>query len=189
MVAFDFHIDRVTGVPLEPRAALAHYDPAGGRYTLHAGSGGAVRQKRELSTVLGIAPESLRVLSYDVGGNFGTRNRVFVEFGLVLWAARKLGRPVKFTATRSEAFLSDYQGRDLVTKVELALRSDGRFLAMRATNISNVGRALRLAVAAEQGRRLDPRLLRHPGRDPARDGGLHQHHADVRPTAAPAGRR
>ncbi len=89
--------------------------------------------------MLGIAPEKLRVLSYDVGGNFGTRNRVFVEFGLVLWAARKLGRPVKYTATRSEAFLSDYQGRDLVTKVELALRKDGRFLAMRATNISNVG--------------------------------------------------
>ena len=89
--------------------------------------------------MLGIAPDNLRVLSYDVGGNFGTRNRVFVEFGLVLWAARKLGRPVKFTATRSEAFLSDYQGRDLVTKVELALRKDGRFLAMRATNISNVG--------------------------------------------------
>jgi carbon-monoxide dehydrogenase large subunit len=139
VVAMDFHIDRVTGVPLEPRAALADYDAATGRYTLHAGSGGAVRQKRELSTVLGIPPDSLRVLSYDVGGNFGTRNRVFVEFGLVLWASRKLGRPVKFTATRSEAFLSDYQGRDLVTKVELALRKDGRFLAMRATNISNVG--------------------------------------------------
>ena len=137
-----------------------------------------MRQKRELATVLGIAPESLRVLSYDVGGNFGTRNRVFVEFGLVLWAARKLGRPVKFTATRSEAFLSDYQGRDLVTKVELALRKDGRFLAMRATNISNVGRALRLALAAEQRRGPDPRLLRHSGRDPARHGGLHQHHAD-----------
>src|SRR5712691_3036893 len=134
VVAFDFHIDRVTGVPLELRAALAHYDLASGRYTLHAGSGGAVRQKRELSAVLGIAPESLRVLSYDVGGNFGTRNRIFVEFGLVLWAARKLGRPVKFTATRSEAFLSDYQGRDLVTRVELALAADGRFLAMRATN-------------------------------------------------------
>jgi carbon-monoxide dehydrogenase large subunit len=62
-----------------------------------------------------------------------------VEFGLVLWAARKLGRPVKYTATRSEAFLSDYQGRDLKTRVELALRADGRFLAMRADNISNVG--------------------------------------------------
>src|SRR5690349_4377848 len=135
----DFHIGRVTGVPLEPRAAVAHYDAASGRYTLHAGSGGAVRQKRELAIVLGIAPEKLRVLSFDVGGNFGTRNRVFVEFGLVLWAAKKIGRPVKFTATRSEAFLSDYQGRDLVTEVALALDKDGRMLAMRATNISNVG--------------------------------------------------
>jgi carbon-monoxide dehydrogenase large subunit len=139
VVKMDFHIGRVTGVPLEPRAAVAHYDAATDRLTLYAGSGGAVRQKRELATVLGIAPERLRVLSYDVGGNFGTRNRVFVEFGLVLWAAHKLMRPVKYTATRSEAFLSDYQGRDLVTKVELALRRDGRFLAMRATNISNVG--------------------------------------------------
>src|SRR6202158_1083451 len=139
VVALDLHIDRVTGVPLEPRAALGHYDATTDRYTLHAGSGGAVRQKRELATVLGIAPERLRVLAYDVGGNFGTRNRVFVEFGLVLWAAHKLKRPVKYTATRSEAFLSDYQGRDLTSKVELALRRDGRFLAMRASNISNVG--------------------------------------------------
>jgi carbon-monoxide dehydrogenase large subunit len=139
VISRDFHIGRVTGVPLEPRAAVAHYDKASGRYTLHAGSGGAVRQKRELAAILGIAPERLRVLSHDVGGNFGTRNRVFVEFGLVLWAAGKLGRPVRYTATRSEAFLSDYQGRDLVSRVELALARDGRFLAMRATNISNVG--------------------------------------------------
>jgi carbon-monoxide dehydrogenase large subunit len=139
VVTKSFHVGRVTGVPLEPRAALGHYDTATGRYTLYAGSGGAVRQKSELSTVLGIPPDSLRVLSHDVGGNFGTRNRVFVEFGLVLWAARKIGRPVKFLATRSEAFLSDYQGRDLVTKVELALDAKHRFIAMRATNISNVG--------------------------------------------------
>jgi carbon-monoxide dehydrogenase large subunit len=139
VVAKDFHVGRVTGVPMEPRAALGHYDTASGRYTLYAGSGGAVRQKSELANVLGVAPENLRVLSHDVGGNFGTRNRIFVEFGLVLWASRKIGRPVKFTATRSEAFLSDYQGRDLVTKVELALDAGGRFLAMRATNISNVG--------------------------------------------------
>jgi carbon-monoxide dehydrogenase large subunit len=139
VVRMDFHIGRVTGVPLEPRAAVADYDAATDRFTLYAGSGGAVRQQRELATVLGIAPDRLHVLSYDVGGNFGTRNRVFVEFGLVLWAAHKLKRPVKYTATRSEAFLSDYQGRDLVSKVELALRRDGRFLAMRATNISNMG--------------------------------------------------
>jgi carbon-monoxide dehydrogenase large subunit len=134
-----FHIGRVTGVPIELRSANAVYDKASGKYTLYAGSGGAVRQKNELSQVLGIRPDDLRVLSYDVGGNFGTRNRVFVEFGLVLWAAKKVGRPVKYTATRSEAFLSDYQGRDLVTKVELALRKDGKFLAMRAENISNIG--------------------------------------------------
>src|SRR6202162_5716892 len=139
VVAKNFHIGRVTGVPLEPRAALGPYESATGRYTPFAGSRGAVRQKNELVQVLGIPPENLRVLSPDVGGNFGTRNRTFVEFGLVLWAAKKIGRPVKFTATRSEAFLSDYQGRDLVTKVELALDKNHRFLAMRATNISNVG--------------------------------------------------
>jgi aerobic carbon-monoxide dehydrogenase large subunit len=139
VVTKNFHIGRVTGVPLEPRAALGHYDAATGRYTLYAGSGGAVRQKSEISTILGVPLDNVRVLSHDVGGNFGTRNRVFVEFGLVLWASRKIGRPVKFTATRSEAFLSDYQGRDLVTKVELALDAKHRFIAMRATNISNVG--------------------------------------------------
>src|SRR3984893_18415599 len=139
VVEMDFHIGRVTAVPIEPRAALGHYDAASDRFTLYAGSGGAVRQKTELAAVLGVAPERVRVLSYDVGGNFGTRNRPYVEFGLVLWAARRLGRPVKYTATRSEAFLSDFQGRDLVTKVALALRSDGRFLALRADNISNVG--------------------------------------------------
>ena len=139
VVKADFNIARVTGVPMELRSCLAEFDPATGKYTLYAGSGGAVRQKAELAGVLGIAPDKLRVLSYDVGGNFGTRNRPFVEFGLVLWAAAKLKRPVKYTATRSEAFLTDYQGRDLVTKVELAFDKTGRILAMRADNISNAG--------------------------------------------------
>ncbi|MEM9355191.1 MAG: molybdopterin cofactor-binding domain-containing protein, partial [Pseudomonadota bacterium] len=134
-----FHVDRVTGVPLEPRAALAHYDADQNHYTLFAGSGGAVRQKAELAHVLGVPACQLRVVSRDVGGNFGTRNRVYPEFALALWASRKVGRPVKYTATRLEAFLSDYQGRDLHTDIELALDSDGRFLAMRAINTSNVG--------------------------------------------------
>jgi aerobic carbon-monoxide dehydrogenase large subunit len=139
VVSRKFHIGRVTGVPMEPRAALGDYDAASGKYTLYAGSGGAVRQKNELLQVFNVPSDKLRVLSYDVGGNFGTRNRTFVEFGLVLWAAKKIGRPVKYLATRSEAFLSDYQGRDLVTEVELALDADHRFIGMRATNISNVG--------------------------------------------------
>ncbi|HXF89350.1 MAG TPA: xanthine dehydrogenase family protein molybdopterin-binding subunit [Xanthobacteraceae bacterium] len=139
VIGMTFNIGRVTAAPIEPRSALAHYDADTGRYTLYAGSGGAVRQKQELAGVLGIEPAKLRVLSYDVGGNFGSRNRPYVEFGLVLWAAKKLGRPVKYTATRAEAFLSDYQGRDLLTKVELALSANGKILAMRADNISNVG--------------------------------------------------
>ena len=139
VVKADFHIVRVTGVPMELRSCLAEFDAATGKYTLYAGSGGAVRQKVELAGVLGIPHDRLRVLSFDVGGNFGTRNRPFVEFGLVLWAAGKLKRSVKFTATRSEAFLTDYQGRDLVTKVELAFDKSGRATAMRADNISNAG--------------------------------------------------
>ena len=134
-----YAVGRVTGVPLEPRAALGAFDPATGRYTIHAGSGGAVRQKREIAAVLGVAPDKVRVLSHDVGGNFGTRNRLYVEFGLVAWAARRIGRPVKLRIERAEAFLADYQGRDLVTDVALALDGDGRFLAMRASNLGNVG--------------------------------------------------
>ena len=139
VVRMKFNIGRCTAVAIEPRAALGAYDPAGGRYTLYAGSGGAVRQKSDLAAVLGIEPGRLRVLTCDVGGNFGSRNRAYVEYGLALWASRRLGRPVKFTASRSESFLSDYQGRDLVTEVELALRSDGSFLALRASNLSNIG--------------------------------------------------
>jgi carbon-monoxide dehydrogenase large subunit len=134
-----FDIARVTGVPMEPRSALGVHDRASGRTTLYAGSGGAVRQKAEIATVLNEDPANVRVVSMDVGGNFGTRNRLYVEFGLVVWAARKLGRPVKFTCERSDSFVSDYQGRDLVTEVELALDRDGTFLALRAANLSNVG--------------------------------------------------
>jgi carbon-monoxide dehydrogenase large subunit len=139
IVTLDYHVDRVTAVTLEPRAALAQIDTGTGRLTLHAGNGGAVRQKRELATVLGIAPDALHVITCDVGGNFGSKNRPYVEYGLVLWAARKLGRPVKYVASRSEAFLTDYQGRDLLIRAALALRSDGKFLALRTENTSNLG--------------------------------------------------
>ena len=139
VVTMKTHIGRVTGVPLEPRAALANYDIDTQRYTLYAGSGGAVRQKKELSEVLGEDQKNVRILSFDVGGNFGTRNRAYVEFGLVMWASKKIARPVKFRAERSESFLTDYQGRDLVTEVSLAMDKNGRFLAMRADNLSNVG--------------------------------------------------
>jgi carbon-monoxide dehydrogenase large subunit len=139
VIAMEFPIQRVTGVPLEPRAALGQFDRASGRYTLHAGSNGSVRHKQQIAAALNVDPQRIRIFCYDVGGNFGTKNRVYVEFCLVLWAARKLDRPVKYLATRSESFLTDYQGRDLLTKVELALAADGTFLAYRASNLSNVG--------------------------------------------------
>ena len=139
IVRMQFNIGRVTGVPLEPRAALADFNPASGRYTLYAGSNGAVRHKHQIAATLGENPENLRILCFDVGGNFGTKNRVYSEFVLTLWAAKKLCRAVKYTATRAESFLSDYQGRDLKTSVELALSEDGQFLGYRASNLSNVG--------------------------------------------------
>src|SRR5256886_1964258 len=126
-------------VPMEPRAALGAYDAAAKRYTLYAGSGGVVRQKRELAWILGVDEEAVRVVARDTGGNFGTRNSFFPEFALVAWAARRLGRPVKWTCERGEAFLSDYQGRDLTLAAELALDAQGNFIALRSSNLSNAG--------------------------------------------------
>jgi carbon-monoxide dehydrogenase large subunit len=92
VVCMEFHVGRVTAAPMEPRAALGAYDAQTGRYTLHAATGGAVRQKREIAAVLNVAPEQVRVVTADVGGNFGSKNRPFVEYGLVLWASHLLGR-------------------------------------------------------------------------------------------------
>lgn len=139
VIRLETEIQRVTGVPMEPRAAVGDFDAGAGRYILHAGSGGVVRQKREMATILGAEEDAVRVTAKDVGGNFGTRNAIYPEFPLVAWAAKRLGRPVKWTADRSEAFLSDYQGRDLASAAELALDTQGRFLAIRGTNTLNVG--------------------------------------------------
>jgi carbon-monoxide dehydrogenase large subunit len=136
---FETWVRRVTGVPMEPRAALASYDAASGRYTLYAGNGGAVRLKDDLATILGVPSDKVHVLMGDVGGNFGTRGMIYAEFALAAWAAKKVGRPVKWTIERHESFLSDYQARDLAVEAELALDHKGRFLAMRGSNIGNLG--------------------------------------------------
>jgi carbon-monoxide dehydrogenase large subunit len=132
-------VNRVTGVPMEPRSAIGLYDKETDRYTLYAGSGGIVRQKRELSQIFGVPFESVRVVTQEIGGNFGTRNSFFPEFAMVVWGAKRVGRPVKWTAERHEAFVTDYMGRDLTVSAELALDAEGRFLALRSSNISNVG--------------------------------------------------
>lgn len=134
-----FRIARNTGVPMEPRAGVGAYDPTTGVYTLIAGGGGAVRYQVELIKIFGVPKEKIRVVTNDVGGNFGTRNRLFPEYPLVMWAARRLGRPVKNTTDRTECFLTDFQGRDLLSSLELAMDKDGKFLAMKADNISNIG--------------------------------------------------
>ena len=139
VVRFATRINRVTGVTMEPRAAVAEYDPATERYTLHAGSGGAVRLKDDLAKVLGVPATQVRAVMRDIGGNFGTRGMIYPEFALVAWAAKRVGRPVKWTCERHEAFVSDWQGRDLAVEAELALDKDGMFLAMRSSNISNCG--------------------------------------------------
>ena len=97
VVRLDTWVPRITGVPMEPRAALGVHDAATGRVTLYAGSGGSVRLKTDLAEVLGVPEASVRVVAQDVGGNFGTRNSFYPEFALVAWAARRLGRPVKWT--------------------------------------------------------------------------------------------
>ena len=136
---FETWIRRVSGVPMEPRAALAAYDAETGRYTVYAGNGGAVRLKHDLATILNVPAEKVRVLMQDVGGNFGTRGMIYPEFALVAWAAKRLGRPVKWIIERHESFLSDYQARDLAAEAELALDAKGKFLAIRGSNLGNLG--------------------------------------------------
>ena len=139
IVKFETWVQRIAGVPMEPRAATGIYDRDTGRYTLYAGIGGAVRPKQDLAKILGVAEDEVRVVMHEVGGNFGTRGSFNPEFALVTWAARRVGRPIKWTCERQEAFLCDYQARDLAVTAELALDSEGKFLAMRGSNIVNSG--------------------------------------------------
>jgi aerobic carbon-monoxide dehydrogenase large subunit len=161
-------IQRVTGVPMEPRAALGQFDTASGRYTLYAGGGAIVRPKKEVAIILGIEPQQVRVVAREVGGNFGTRNFFYPEFALVCWASRRTGRPVKWTCERHEAFLSDYAGRDFRVDAELALDADGTFLGMRATRTSDLGAYTASFVPLTKGTQIMTSLYRVPAAAQAR---------------------
>ena len=139
VVRFATRVNRVTGVPMEPRTAVGDWDETRGRYTVYSGSGGSWRLRSEIAGVLGVPESAVRVVARDVGGSYGTRNSSYPEHALVAWAARRVGRPVKWTGTRLETFLTDYQSRDLVSRVELALDAQGTFLAFRGDNASNIG--------------------------------------------------
>ena len=130
---------RVIGNPMEPRACLAHYDSARDLHVLYACTQGVAGMRGQLATVLGVAPEKVRVAAEEVGGGFGVRFNIYPEYCAASMAARKLGRPVKWVGSRSEVFLSDEQARDVVTQGELALDGAGRFLGMRFQFTVNLG--------------------------------------------------
>ena len=111
--------------------------------------------RTDLAHVLGVPEAQVRCVCEDMGGNFGTRNFFYPEYALLPWAARRIGRPVKWTCERTESFLSDYQGRDLTVEAELALDEAGRFLAVRGANLSNLGGHALSFVSLQKGHRPD----------------------------------
>jgi carbon-monoxide dehydrogenase large subunit len=139
VVKKDFVNSRIVTCQMEPRSAIGRYDSETGRYHLLSGSQGVVRQRFELATALGVPLDQVEIVCPDVGGAFGTRTTLYAEQLLVVWAAKRLGREIRWTSNRSEAFLSDYQGRDLVTRAALAFDSAGRILGMRTGMLGNVG--------------------------------------------------
>ncbi len=131
--------NRIVVSSMEPRVALAEYDQGEGRWTLYANTQGGWLIKNLMAPLFGAEPDKFRLITPDVGGGFGMKLFLYAEHVLTCYAARKLGRPVKWTSERSEAFLCDTQGRDNVTFGELAVDKDGKFLALRTRNLANMG--------------------------------------------------
>jgi len=131
--------NRIVVASMEARAAIADYDPATGRWTLYANTQGGWLLKNLIGPLFNTDPEYFRIVTPDVGGGFGMKLFLYAEHVLTCFAARALGRPVKWAADRTEAFLCDTQGRDNITTGELAIDADGKFIALRTRNISNMG--------------------------------------------------
>jgi carbon-monoxide dehydrogenase large subunit len=131
--------NRLSPVAMEPRVAIGEYDPIGDAYTLHSASQNPHGMRMEMSHVFHVPENRVRVVSPDVGGGFGLKGGAFPDDALVLWAAKKVARPVKWTATRSESMLTDHGGRDHVAYGEMALDEHGKILGIRARCLFNVG--------------------------------------------------
>jgi carbon-monoxide dehydrogenase large subunit len=131
--------NRVVVNPIEPRAAIASFDGKAKRYTLHAPSQGAFGMRNNLAAAMGVTPAAMRLVTGHVGGSFGMKASVFPEYVALLHAARLTKRPVRWADQRSESFVSDHHGRDMVFEAELALDARGRFLATRFTGVANMG--------------------------------------------------
>jgi len=136
----DFRVTRVSANTLEPRNAVAVYDPGDDKFTLYSGMQTPHKMRNEIAeSVFRMPTTRLRVVSGDVGGGFGMKGSPYPEYSLAMWAARRLKRPVRWVADRTEAFLSDYHARDNITTAELALDQDGTFLALRISTLANLG--------------------------------------------------
>jgi aerobic carbon-monoxide dehydrogenase large subunit len=132
--------NRLTAVTMEPRGCIADYDPGTRRYLLYSSTQNVHGVRQTLAHHILHVPESrIRVVARDVGGGFGMKGNVYPEEAILVWAARRVGRPVKWIPTRSEALLGDYAGRDQNVAAELALDPGGKFLALRWTGSHNIG--------------------------------------------------
>jgi carbon-monoxide dehydrogenase large subunit len=133
-------INRVTANPIEPRGATGIYDAGTGRYTLHCGFQRPWLFRNDIARITLRIPEAdLRLITGDIGGSYGLRGSVYPEIILMLWAARRTGRPVKWTQTRNEAHISDDDARDNIVDAALALDANGKFLAVRIRSFGNLG--------------------------------------------------
>jgi carbon-monoxide dehydrogenase large subunit len=139
VVKFVAYHSRVVGNPMEPRAATGVYDPKADLYQLYATTQGAGPMRNQVAAMLGTTPEKVRIVAEEVGGGFGVRFNAYPEYGVLLLAAKTLGRPVKWVSTRSEVFVADEQARDILHTGQAALDVEGRILAMRFDYLANCG--------------------------------------------------
>jgi carbon-monoxide dehydrogenase large subunit len=130
---------RIVTNPMEPRGGVGVYDITHDRYTLHVSSQNIHGNRDATARALGVASTAVRFIAPDVGGGFGAKNFTYAEHALILWAAKRVGRPVKWIATRGEGFVSDHQARDHQADAALALDAAGQFVALRVTSVANIG--------------------------------------------------
>ena len=130
---------RIAMAPMEPRAALAVWEPDGERYVLHVASQSAFAMRQHVARTMGVPVEKLRIVSGDVGGAFGMRTSGYPEYPAMLLAAKQLGRAVRWRSTRQEGFLSDNQARDTLIDARMAIAADGRFLALDIDSLAALG--------------------------------------------------
>ena len=139
VVSIDVINNRIITSFMEPRAAIGRYAPDSGDFVIHAGCQGLYTLQRRLGISLSVEAAKIRVISRDVGGGFGSRNVIYPEYAAVLWAAREIARPVKWTARRDEEFRTTSQARDTLLRGTLGLSAAGDFLALRVDSTANLG--------------------------------------------------